>query len=178
MLASRSPRRRMLLQAACFDVEVRAPNADESWPGGNVLDGAVALARRKLDGIDDSDAPVLAADTLVLLGNDRLGKPANHDEAVAILTELAGREHRVVTGFCVSLRGERREGAVATRVSFRPLWPLEIERYVDSGEPFDKAGAYAIQGGAGAFVDRVEGSYTNVVGLPLREVIEAIERLA
>lgn len=178
VLASRSPRRRALLHAACFDVEVRVPRADEIWPGGDVLDAAMALARKKLADTDDTDAPVVAADTLVVMGENKLGKPADEPEAIAMLTELAGRKHRVVTGFCVSHRGERRQGVVVTRVSFRPLSPLEIKRYVDTGEPFDKAGAYAIQGGAGAFVDRVEGSYTNVIGLPLREVIEAMDSLA
>lgn len=178
LLASASPRRRALLEAACFAVEVRPSSVEETWPGGSVETGAIALARRKLAALGDDQSLRLAADTVVLVGERRLGKPVDDREAMAMLAELAGRRHQVVTGFCLARGSETRERSVTTEVWFRPLSELEIERYVASGEPFDKAGAYAIQGGAGAFVDRVIGSYTNVVGLPLAEVIESVEALS
>jgi septum formation protein len=175
VLASASPRRRQLLEAACFDVEVRPSGVDETWPGGAAEQAVVTLARRKLDAVVDAERPTVAADTVVMLGDEPLGKPADARDAARMLGALAGREHTVVTGFCVGARTARREGAVVTRVSFRKLSREEIERYVDSGEPFDKAGAYAIQGEGGALIDRVVGSYTNIVGLPLAEVIAAIQ---
>jgi septum formation protein len=178
LLASASPRRRELLEAACFAVDVRPPDIDETWPGGSAAGGAIALARRKLDALGDEDGLRLAADTIVLLGERRLGKPTDAGHASAMLADLAGRRHEVVTGFCVARGSETRERAVTTEVWFRPLCAAEIERYVASGDPFDKAGAYAIQGAAGAFVDRVAGSYTNVVGLPLAEVLDAVEALS
>lgn len=155
------------------------PDIDESWPGGDigVEAGAIELARRKLEAVGDRDAVTVAADTVVVIDDDRLGKPADDAEAEAMLSRLAGRSHRVVTGFCV--RGSAwREAAVSTEVRFRPLTRAEIDRYVASGEPRDKAGAYGIQGSGGALVDHVRGSYTNVVGLPLAEVIAAVEEVS
>jgi septum formation protein len=178
VLASASPRRRLLLEAACLEVVVRPSGADETWPGGSIDDGAMALARRKVEVISAPGDLVVGADTLVVLGDDRLEKPADADDAVRMLRRLAGRQHRVVTGWCVRRDGRERVGAVTTRVTFRRLGDAEIARYVGGGESLDKAGAYGIQGGGGALVDRVEGSYTNVVGLPLAEVLGAIEALA
>ena len=178
MLASASPRRRQLLEAARFTVEVRPSHADETWPGGTPEKATVEIAERKLAIGLDATRPTIAADTVVMLGEEPLGKPLDAVDAARMLGALSGREHRVVTGFCVA-RGARRErGAVVTRVSFRALSTEEIERYVDSGEPLDKAGAYAIQGEGGALVDRVEGSYTNIVGLPLAEVIAALRAVS
>jgi septum formation protein len=178
ILGSASPRRRELLEAACFEVEVRAPNADETWPNGmSPHDGTILIAERKLVTLGDLDDLALAADTVVVVDNDRLGKPADEKAARQMLRKLSGRAHEVVTGFCASRASARRRGAVVTKVWFRSISDAEIERYVQSGEPFDKAGAYAIQGRAGAFVARVEGSYTNIVGLPLAEVIEALRSL-
>lgn len=178
VLASASPRRRALLESACYDVEVRVPRIDEKWPGGSTEEGSIILARRKLAVLGESPELALAADTLVLLGEEQLGKPKDREEAQAMLRALSGREHQVVTGYCVSRAERQCEAAVFTRVWFRQLSGAEINRYVDSGEPFDKAGAYAIQGLAGAFVDRVEGSYTNVIGLPLAEVLVAMRSLS
>ena len=178
ILGSASPRRRGLLEAACFEVEVRVPNADESWPNGHSLhDGTILIAERKLDMLGSIDDLAVAADTVVVIDNERLGKPRDEEAARQMLRKLSGREHEVVTGFCASRGDARRRGAVVTKVWFRSISSTEIERYVQSGEPFDKAGAYAIQGRAGAFIARVEGSYTNIVGLPLAEVIEALRSL-
>jgi septum formation protein len=141
--------------------------------------GARALARRKADAVQvDADELVVAADTCVVLDGGLLEKPRDADDARRMLRALAGRTHEVITGFCVRRGGKHREGAVHTRVGFRSLSHEEIERYLDSGEPFDKAGAYGIQGAGGALVDKIDGSYTNVVGLPLSEVLAAIEAVS
>lgn len=177
VLASASPRRRCLLEAACLCVDVRPTCADETWPGGPISAGVQELARRKLVALGPVPETVISADTVVALGDTPLGKPANETEATEMLSRLSARRHSVLTGFCVR-RGERvKEGVVTTSIWFRSLCSEEILRYVKAEEPFDKAGAYAIQEGGGAFVERVEGSYTNVVGLPLAEVLRAVTEL-
>lgn len=177
LLASGSPRRRDLLQAAGLEVRLAPPNIEEVWPGGTPEESAIRLAQQKLDAVPDPGL-TLAADTVVVLDEVPLGKPATAEEAREMLARLAGRTHRVITGFCLR-HGERRHAqAVATEVTFRPLTQGEIERYVARGECLDKAGAYGIQGQGGALVHALRGSYTNVVGLPLQEVLEAMEALA
>jgi septum formation protein len=179
ILASASPRRRALLETAGFDVLVRVPHADEAWPAGERPEvGAVTLARRKLSSLGEVDGLALAADTVVVIGGELLGKPANATQARQMLTRLSGQRHEVTTGFVLRRATRSHAAAVTTAVWFRPLGREEIERYLTSPEAYDKAGAYGIQGTAGAFVDRVEGSYTNVVGLPLGEVLLAVERLS
>ena len=175
-LASASPRRRQLLEDACFVVDVAPVAVDESWPGGPPARAVLDIARRKLDRAAPASIPVLAADTVVLLGDQPLGKPASPAEAEAMLARLAGRTHTVITGFCLRCEGGVSEQAVATLVTFRSLSADQIRRYVATGEPMDKAGAYGIQGRGGALVDHVDGSYTNVVGLPLAEVIALYDR--
>jgi len=178
VLASASPRRRALLESACLEVVIRPSGADETWPGGGIDDGAIALARRKVEVVPAPGEVVVGADTLVVLDDERLEKPTDSADAARMLRRLAGRRHRVVTGWCVRRDARERVGAVTTEVTFRSLSDPEIARYVAGGEPLDKAGAYGIQGGGGGLVDRVQGSYTNVVGLPLAEVLAAIEALA
>ena len=116
-------------------------------------------------------------DTVVALGNEAFGKPRDEADATRMLRALAGREHRVITGLCVShrARGITRSEVATTNVRFRPATDAEIARYVETGEPFGKAGAYAIQGIAGTFVKKLVGSYTNVVGLPLTEVVGMLQ---
>jgi septum formation protein len=113
--------------------------------------------------------PVLAADTTVALANEIFGKPADRDDAVRMLTTLSGTQHRVLTAVAVNLDGRIELAFNSSLVTFAPISEERIRAYVDSGEPFDKAGAYAIQGRAGAFVERIEGSYSGVMGLPLFE---------
>lgn len=174
ILASGSPRRRELLAAAGYDVVVDARSVDESWPDGPIATGILEVIARKLAHLTRYELPTVAADTTVVLGDARLGKPVDAADAAAMLRALSGRSHEVVTGYIVRL-GEREErGVVSTRVVFRLLSEPEIELYIASGEPFDKAGAYGIQGKAAAFIDRVEGSYTNIVGLPVTEVLAAL----
>lgn len=141
-----------------------------------------ALARRKAEAVARSrpGATVLAADTVIERDGALLGKPADADDARAMLRSLSGRSHLVHTGVAV-LRAERglaRDGAATTTVAFRPIAEAELEAYVRSGEPFGKAGAYAIQGGAERFVERVDGDLDNVVGLPMRLVARLFQELA
>ncbi|MEZ4269943.1 MAG: Maf family protein [Myxococcota bacterium] len=178
ILASASPRRRALLESACFTVDVRPSRADETWPGGDPQSAVMALAQRKLGAVNLAGGLGLAADTVVMLHEEVLGKPADRPEAISTLQRLSGEVHRVVTGFCMKHQSQEYSAAVVTEVAFRQLSLDEIERYVDEDEPFDKAGSYGIQGAGGFLVDWVKGSYTNVVGLPLREVMDAMESLA
>lgn len=157
---------------------MRPSGVDESWPGGTLSEAAAALAVRKADGIGAQDAVVVAADTVVALGPARFEKPKDRADAVHTLRLLAGRRHEVITGYCVRGTHSERTGAVSTWVTFRQLSDGEIERYVETGDPMDKAGSYGIQGEGGCLVDHVEGSYTNIMGLPLAEVIAAIEAVS
>lgn len=145
-------------------------------PGEEPARAAERLARTKAAEVfaRRPDALVLAADTVVAIEGRILGKPRSPAEAEEMLALLSGRSHRVITGVC--LLGPRREEVfhASTEVIFRPLRAEEIRAYVDSGEPMDKAGAYAIQGGAAGFVREIHGSYTNVVGLPLAECVERL----
>lgn len=129
-----------------------------------------ALAR-----VGELGEAALTADTVVFLDGEPLNKPEDDAHAKAMLTRLSGRAHDVVTAFCLRRGVREHTEAVSTRVWFRTLRELEIDHYVATGEPRDKAGAYGIQGEGGALVDRLEGSYTNVVGLPLAEVLRALE---
>jgi septum formation protein len=178
VLASASPRRRELLAAAGIPFRVDAADIPEiRRRGESPLAFARRLAREKAQAVAarHPQARVLAADTVVVLGERALGKPRNTAEATRMLRALSGREHTVVTAFTLLAPGRPpRTRAVRTRVVFRPLSRAEIDAYVATGDPLDKAGAYAIQGGAAGMIDRVSGSYTNVVGLPLAEVLAAL----
>ncbi len=178
VLASRSPRRKQLLAGAGYDVTINAVDADESWPDGRFAAALHAICQRKIEHAAPYDLPTVAADTVVVLGSQRFGKPADADEARNVLQTLSGREHWVMTGFCVRLRNQEIASVVTTRVQFRDLTLGEIDHYIGTGDPFDKAGGYGIQGEGGALVETIVGSYTNVVGLPLTEVRGAIEHLA
>jgi septum formation protein len=142
----------------------------------------VALAQLKLHAVaaqlaGKSHPMLLAADTMVVLNGMPLGKPAQDAAACATLRRLSGRTHYVWTGYALSYGPLQATGSVCTEVSFRSLSDAEIAAYVATGESLDKAGAYGIQGAGCALVDRVNGSYTNVVGLPLQEVLQAMQRL-
>jgi septum formation protein len=178
LLASRSPRRRELLTAAGIPHVVVGSHGLELTEGAPPRALAEANAQAKARGAElPASAPggafVLAADTIVVVGGAILGKPSSKEEAVEMLTALSGRRHEVVSGVCLAraddVRGHR-DGVLAsasTVVEFRRLSPPELEAYAASGEWRGKAGAYAIQGRAGLFVSRIEGEYSNVVGLPL-----------
>lgn len=175
VLASASPRRRELLSRLGVPFEVVTSGADESAPAGVPPDEVARLvARRKAESVARTrDDAVLGADTIVVASDGEiLGKPADAADARRILRKLSGTTHRVVTGVCLATeRGTRFEtGSDSTSVTMRPLTDAEIEAYVASGESYDKAGAYAIQETGDRFVVSVDGSFTNVVGLPLELV--------
>ena len=184
MLASASPRRLDLLRNAGLTPRVQPADVDESPLPDEAADAYVLrVARDKAMAIVSRSIPaatpaaaVLAADTAVVLDGAVLGKPEGAASAEQMLRALSGRSHVVLTGVVViDADGHERSTVVSTTVTMRTLAPTEITAYVAGGEPLDKAGGYAIQGGAAAFVERVEGSWTNVVGLPLDETLVLLE---
>jgi len=178
ILASNSPRRRGFLQQLGLSFEVQAADLDESVRSGEVPTAYVErLAREKAQAVAGKapGALVLGADTTVVAGEAILGKPVDASDAERMLASLSGREHDVFTGVAVAGPVVLSQ-VVRTRVRFRAVSAQEIAWYVRTGEPLDKAGAYAIQGIAGAFVTAIEGSPSSVVGLPLAETVELLRR--
>jgi septum formation protein len=183
ILASASPRRAEVLRDAGIPFEVCAVPVEEAPRPGEEVEELVA---RLADGKARAAAPrihepaiIIGADTAVELGRRILGKPRDATDAREMLSFLSGRTHRVLTGLCV-LRvpeGTARSAVEITRVTFAPLTQEEIAAYVASGEPFDKAGAYGIQGRAGRYIPRIEGCYFNVVGLPLARLYALLKDL-
>jgi septum formation protein len=172
ILASQSPRRRELLTTAGIPFQVRSrPVAEVPAAGESAENYVRRLAREKAEAAwEGRDEIVLGADTVVLIDDRLLEKPADADDARAMLRLLSGRTHVVITGICLRHPGGAIVDHESTRVHFAPLTAAEIDDYVSSGEPMDKAGAYAIQGLASKFVERVDGCYFNVIGLPLAKV--------
>jgi septum formation protein len=165
-LASASPRRSELLRAAGFDFEVRPGGVVEApWSGGDPGEYAESLARAKAASV--AGELVVGADTVVVVDGRVLGKPAGPDDAAAMLRLLSGRDHEVITAVALNRGGALRWASARARVTFRKLDPDEIAAYVASGEPLDKAGGYAIQGGAAGFVVGLEGERDTVIGLPI-----------
>ncbi len=206
ILASQSPRRKELLERMGFSVKVMPANIEELRQEDEIVEGFVKrVARDKCLAVvermqttlfptDASGRPipaasgarpsvgsrwVIGADTIVVLGDEVLGKPKDTAEASDMLSRLSGRKHRVITGFCIHDLRKDKEGvqAVVTDVTFKRLGPTEVEKYIAVGESMDKAGAYAIQGVGAYLVDSIVGSYTNVVGLPMCQVIEMMEEM-
>lgn len=187
-LASQSPRRRQLLEQLGVKYELLLPDPDEDAEGleavlpgeaparyvqrvtGLKLDAAVLrLARRGL-----KSAPVLCSDTTVALGATIYGKPADAKDATRMLRELSGQTHRVLTAVAVQ-KGRQRLAALSdSRVTFSPLTPAQLRRYVATGEPMGKAGAYAVQGAAAAHISRISGSYSGIMGLPMFETAQLL----
>lgn len=173
ILASASPRRKSLLEAlGCTELVIRPARCEEIVPPGlSPADTVMALALQKAEDTAarslEPDAVILAADTIVVRDGEILGKPRDAAQAKAMLRSLSGRSHEVFTGVAI-LRGDKRRVRYArTEVFFRDLSPQEIEAYVATGEPLDKAGAYGIQGRAALFAEKLHGDFYNVVGLPL-----------
>ena len=169
ILASGSPRRKEILDTMGLEFSVDVSDADESF-AGTPEEMVLELSRRKALAVASrhSGAMILAADTLVF-GDEVLGKPHSAEEAKRMLAELSGRWHSVYTGVTMidTRSGKTLSRADVTRVHFVALTAQDIDAYVATGEPLDKAGAYGIQGRGGMFIDRIEGSYSNVVGLPM-----------
>lgn len=180
ILASGSPRRRALLTQMGLSFRVVVSHADEAvdpaLPPAEQVEQLSLRKARAVAPLVSKDAVILAADTLVALDGVILGKPGTPREAADMLTRLSGRTHTVFTGFTL-LRGEEVvTQSETTRVTFRPLTPGEIDAYVATGEPMDKAGAYGIQGLGGLLVEGIEGDYFNVMGLPVCRVALALGR--
>jgi septum formation protein len=187
ILASASPRRAELLTAAGYRFEILAASVDETPAVGEspadytlrvAHDKARAVTLRSDSVSNDRDAVLLAADTEVVVDGRILGKPVDEAHAAEMLRLLSGRVHDVLTAIVVVSAEAVVSDVVRTAVSFLPLTSREIEWYVDSGEPMGKAGAYAIQGLGARFIDRIDGSWANVVGLPIHRVAELLKSLA
>ncbi|MBR5252386.1 MAG: septum formation protein Maf [Clostridia bacterium] len=191
ILASASPRRHEILTLAGIDHRIITSDADEGsvpFTVGKPGEYTIATASLKNDAVyaevkgndEHKNSLIVSADTIVYMDNapSPLGKPKSRDDAIRMLTELSGNSHSVVTGVVIRdvMTGAKSEFSVSTRVYFRELSEEEIIRYVDSGDPMDKAGAYGIQGGACSFVERLDGDYFNVVGLPICALVQEIAK--
>ena len=176
VLASKSPRRSEILKNAGIDFTVRVADADETIPEGTKPEDAVVfLAARKAMAVPrENDEVVLGADTVVVLDDMILGKPKDKDDAFNMIKRLSGRVHSVFTGVCAIGNGISLTFAEETKVEFYPLSDNEIYDYINTNEPYDKAGAYGIQGLASKFIRGIEGDYFNVVGLPISSVYKKI----
>lgn len=190
ILASQSPRRRELLSEAGFDLDIRPADIDEArLPGESPVELVERLAAEKAEAAraalvaSPADGLLVAADTIVWMDDEALGKPENPEDAARMLRELSGRTHHVSTGVCVlRLAGDGSAAAQAsfvetTDVTFWELTDAEISAYVSTGEPLDKAGAYGIQGAGRLLVEKIDGDYSNVVGLPVARLVREVTRL-
>lgn len=188
-LASQSPRRRQLLEQIGVKLELLLPTAEEDaealeavLPGEKPEAYVQRVTQLKLDAALQRlerrglpPAPVLCSDTTVAIDDDILGKPVDAAEALAMLTRLAGRRHRVITGVAVGLGARRDARLSVSEVEFAPVSQAVLQRYVDGGQPFGKAGSYAIQSEAAAWISRIAGSYSGIMGLPLFETAQLLE---
>ena len=179
VLASNSPRRKELLNAAGIPFIIRAPEiAEELGSKEQPGDYVRRLAEEKAYGVPIAGGEIiLGADTTVVVQEQILEKPRDHADALRMLSLLSGREHQVITGICLRTRETKVIDVAITKVHFAAMDREELADYVASGEPMDKAGAYAIQGRASKFIDRIEGCYFNVVGLPISLVYYHLKKL-
>lgn len=181
ILASASPRRQELLKYAVSDFEVRPADIDESVPG-NIPPGEAAeyIAVRKARAVMENDPydDIIAADTVVLLGDEIMGKPRDINHAREMLTRLSGKTHRVITGVCICSRGRSVSFSETTEVTFYDLSEREIEDYITTLDPMDKAGAYGIQSEGCLLVKGIKGDFFNVVGLPVARLKRVLEKMA
>jgi septum formation protein len=180
ILASESPRRKILLDTVGMEVKIVPANLKEfnhecSSPTDYVLTNAQNKARMIATRLPYD--LIISADTIVLLGGKIYEKPINRNEAYRMLQELSGKTHQVITGFCLLTHNQEILDFDETKVTFYPLSADEIETYLDSGEPFDKAGAYGIQGPASLFVRKINGCYFNVVGFPLGKFYQCLKQI-
>lgn len=179
ILASQSPRRRELLELMGLDFAVRAVDIDETMdPGADPVREVARVSRAKAMAAEASpEDVVIAADTIVVLDRTVLGKPGTPERAAEMLRLLAGRDHQVMTGYTVRRGDTVLTDTEVSHIFFRPLTETEIDAYVSTGEPLDKAGAYGIQGKAALFVSRLEGDYYNVMGLPVCALTQRLRAL-
>jgi septum formation protein len=176
ILASQSPRRKQLMELAELEFEVLIADVDETNPPGMPGEQVPEfLAKKKADAVTHLTADAIAADTVVLLDHQILGKPVDEAHAISILQQLAGRMHKVVTGVCIRKGPKEVAFSVTTEVYFRPLTAAQISHYVTNYKPYDKAGAYAIQEWIGVTgIEKINGDYYNVMGLPIGDVVIAL----
>lgn len=173
VLASASPRRKLLLEMLGIPIVVMPADIQEiPLPGEPPLNYSRRLSRDKARSIPGE--LVLGADTIVLLGDEIIEKPTDDDHALAMLTRLQGQTHEVLSSVCLIAGGVERYGHTLTRVTFAPASEAILRAYISTGEPRDKAGAYGIQGFGAALVERIEGDYFGVMGLPVRKVVELL----
>lgn len=184
ILASASPRRRELLEQIGVSFEVMVSGAEENMTAAHPGEAVRELSAVKAEAVFkemQGDVLVLGADTAVASEGEILGKPKGREEAVRMLQQLQGKTHQVYTGVTVLVREggkeQQRSFYEKTDVTFYPMEPSEIESYADTGEPADKAGAYGIQGKSAVFVQKIDGDYSNVVGLPLSRVYQEIKQM-
>ena len=179
ILASASPRRKELLANLGLNIKIKVSQVDETMeediPPAQQVE---KLAERKAAAVasETAEGLVIGADTLVVLAGKPLGKPANRQEAVQMINELQGKSHEVLTGLAVvdAATGQSVVTHQTTAVHFKPMTREQVERYVSTGEPYDKAGAYAVQGKASIFIESIQGCYFNVVGLPVSKLADAL----
>jgi septum formation protein len=186
ILASQSPRRKQLLQWAEIPFEVMVSDTDESYPPGlNAADVAMHIAKNKALAIQnllhvkkDAGKTIIAADTIVVLDDEIIGKPKSREDAIAILKKLSGQKHAVITGVVILSPGKETVFADTTAVEFHPLTEPQVVFYVDKYQPYDKAGAYAIQEWIGVVgIKSIQGDFYNVMGLPVSRVVQELEKL-
>lgn len=180
ILASASPRRKELLEKIGLKFEAEPSGHEEAIPSGaepHEFSQKISLEKAKVIASKHENAIVIAADTIIVLGNKIMGKPHTETEARKMLEAINGRSHYVITGFSIVDTGRNKtlSRSVETKVSIKKLTPAEIDAYVRSKEPLDKAGAYAIQGLGAVIVEKIEGDYYNVMGLPLNALTEALK---
>ena len=182
ILASQSPRRKQLLEWAEVPFEIIVKETDESYlPGLTVEEVAIHIARNKaiaIKQLNNLTIPILAADTIVVLNNEIIGKPKDREDAINILTRLSGKKHSVITGVVILYKDKEIAFADTTEVEFYDLTKEELSFYVDKYQPYDKAGAYAIQEWIGVVgIKSINGDFYNVMGLPVSKVVKAIDNL-
>jgi septum formation protein len=182
ILASQSPRRKQLLEQAGIPFEVKVVDTAETFPAGmHIPEIPVHIARQKsaaVAALCSSDDIIITADTVVVLDETIIGKPRDRDDAIRILTSLSGRTHKVITGVVIQHNGKEHAFAKETEVHFKPLTNEQITYYIDGYKPYDKAGAYAIQEWIGAVgIESINGCFYNVMGLPISNVVEALEKI-
>ena len=179
ILASQSPRRRELLSMLGLTFEIITADIDETMDPSVPVDQAVAeVCRKKAQAVGEAHPGrlIVAADTIVVVDETKLGKPRSEEEARQMLRSLSGRSHTVMTGFCLWQDGRFQTHVEQTRMWFRELSDAEIDAYIATGSPMDKAGAYGIQDQAAVFVERLDGDYYNVMGLPLCSLTKCLRK--
>ncbi|MFT3747982.1 MAG: Maf family protein [Agriterribacter sp.] len=184
ILASQSPRRKQLLQWAAIDFDIIVQSTDESYPAGLLpAEIAIYIAEQKNIAVRNSDqfkmyapvTPVITADTIVVCNNDVIGKPKDRNDAIHLLQTLSGKKHMVITGVIITSGDKTIRFADTTEVWFHPLTNAQIEFYVDNYNPYDKAGAYAIQEWIGVIgIEKINGDFYNVMGLPVSRVVREL----